>query len=78
MGKGKDLFGKFNDLATENGVGSKECEYAGVLFQALLMLGERKVFELLEEADENGKKLALEYDCDPKQEDAIPCNVVLV
>jgi len=65
MGKGKDLFGHYNDLAKEKGPGSEESTYAGVLFQALLMLGERKVFELLEEADETGKKLHFEYKTDP-------------
>jgi len=78
MGKGKDLFGKYNDLAKENGVGSEDCQYASVLFQALLMVGERKVFELLEEADESGKKLALEYSNDHGGEEAIPSNIILV
>jgi hypothetical protein len=61
MGKGKDLFGHYNDLAKEKGPGSEECKYASVLFQSLLILGERKTFELLEEADITGKKLALQY-----------------
>lgn len=61
MGKGKDLFGHYNDLAKEKGPGSEESKYAGILFQSLLMLGERRTFELLEEADEKGKKLKLEY-----------------
>jgi hypothetical protein len=78
MGKGKELFGKYNDLATQNGVGSEDCKYASVLFQALLLVGERKVFELLEEADETGKKLALEYSNDHGGEEAVPSHVVLV
>jgi hypothetical protein len=56
MGKGKDLFGHFNDLAKQKGPGSEESHYAGILFQALLMVGERRTFELLEEADEKGKR----------------------
>lgn len=78
MGKGKDLFGKYNDLAKENGVNSEDCQYANVLFQALLMVGERKVFELLEEADESGKKLALEYTNGQNDDEAIPSNIILV
>ena len=39
MGKGKDLFGHYNDLAKANGPDSEESQYAGVLFQALLMVG---------------------------------------
>lgn len=61
MGKGKDLFGYYNDLAKDKGPGTNECTYASVLFQALLMVGERRVFEMLEEADQTGKKLALDY-----------------
>jgi hypothetical protein len=67
MGKGKDLFGYYNDLAKEKGPGTAESEYAGVLFQALLMVGERKTFELLEEADQQGKKLKLEYPADSRK-----------
>ncbi|KAA0991918.1 hypothetical protein [Dyadobacter aurulentus] len=76
MGKGKELFGHYNDLAKEKGPGSKESEYAGILFQALLMVGERRTFELLEEADEKGKKLKLEYPSSLKKGDA-PSAVVL-
>lgn len=61
MGKGKDLFGHYYDLGSQKGLKSKEYEYACVLFQALLMVGERKVYELLEEADETGQKLTFTY-----------------
>ncbi len=77
MGKGKDLFGHYNDLAKEKGPGSEESKYAGILFQSLLMLGERRTFELLEEADEKGKKLKLEYTGSPKSSSACPCGVTL-
>ena len=78
MGKGKDLFGKYNDIGKEKGPGSEEYEYSCVLFQALLMVGERKVFEMLEEADETGKKLQLEYADNLKDESLAPSVVVLV
>ena len=78
MGKGKDLFGHYNDLGKEKGPGSEECTYAGILFQALLILGERKTFELLEEADLTGKKLALEYTEAVEGETPTPNGVVLV
>lgn len=77
MGKGKDLFGHYNDLAKEKGPGSEESKYAGILFQSLLMLGERRTFELLEEADEKGKKLKLEYTNATKASTACPCGVTL-
>jgi len=77
MGKGKDLFGHYNDLAKANGPDSEESQYAGVLFQALLMVGERRVFELLEEADESGKKLMLEYE-DPAKDPKCPSGIALV
>ena len=76
MGKGKDLFGHYNDLAKQKGPGTEESEYAGVLFQALLMVGERKTFELLEEADEQGKKLKLEYPAGSKN-GASPTGITL-
>lgn len=78
MGKGKDLFGKFNDLGKEKGPESEEYEYSCTLFQALLMLGERKVFELLEEADETGKKLSLKYIDDSEIGSETPSEVILV
>lgn len=77
MGKGKDLFGHYNDLAKEKGPGSDESTYAGILFQSLLMLGERRTFELLEEADEKGKKLKLEYANGARRGSDCPCGVSL-
>jgi len=77
MGKGKDLFGKYNDIGKEKGPGSEEYEYSCVLFQALLMVGERKVFEMLEEADETGKKLQLEYADNLNEGSPSPSLVVL-
>ncbi|MCE7066109.1 hypothetical protein [Dyadobacter sp. CY326] len=78
MGKGKDLFGHYNDLAKVKGPESEESKYAGVLFQALLMVGERRVFELLEEADETGKKLKLEMSGDVSGKGDCPSCIVLV
>lgn len=78
MGKGKDLFGKYNDIGKEKGPGSEEYEYSCVLFQALLMVGERRVFEMLEEADETGKKLQLEYADDSNEESPVAPSVVVL
>jgi len=78
MGKGKDLFGHYNDLGKEKGPDSEEYIYAGVLFQALLILGERKTFELLEEADVSGKKLALQYSEATEDTPPTPNGVTLV
>ncbi|MCF0048630.1 hypothetical protein LXM25_01095 [Dyadobacter sp. LJ53] len=78
MGKGKDLFGHYNDLAKAKGPESEESKYAGVLFQALLMVGERKVFELLEEAEETGKMLKLQTSGNGADNPDRPSNIVLV
>ena len=78
MGKGKDLFGYYNDLAKTKCPQSEESTYAGVLFQALLMVGERRVFELLEEADATGKKLQLQASAVPAGKDDCPDCIVLV
>jgi hypothetical protein len=78
MGKGKDLFGHYNDLAKAKGPDSEESHYAGILFQALLMVGERRVFELLEEADQTGKKLKLEFADDSTKDPKCPSGIVLV
>ena len=77
MGKGKDLFGHYNDLARQKGPRSAESKYAGILFQSLLMIGERRTFELLEEADEKGKKLKLEYSNGANTSSACPCGVTV-
>ena len=77
MGRGKDLFGHYNDLGKEMGPGSDEHDYAGVLFQSLLILGERKTFELLEEADQSGKRLQLEYPVIATGDDQVPHGVKL-
>lgn len=78
MGKGKDLFGYYNDLAKAKGPESEESKYAGVLFQALLMVGERRVFELLEEAEETGKKLKLETAAGTAGKPDCPSNIILI
>lgn len=77
MGKGKDLFGHYNDLGKQSGPGTEEYNYTVVLFQALLMLGERKTFELLEEADLTGQKLVLQYDADHSESGSSPTGVGL-
>lgn len=41
------------------------------------MLGERRTFELLEEAEEKGKKLKLEYNSTVKRGAPCPCGVTL-
>ena len=78
MGKGKDLFGAYNDIGKEKGPGSEEYDYSCVLFQALLMLGERRVFELLEEADDHGKKLQILYADDAADGAPVPAEVQLI
>lgn len=78
MGKGKDLFGAYNDIGKEKGPGSEEYDYSCVLFQALLMIGERRVFELLEEADDRGKKLQILYRENSEDGAPVPAEVQLI
>jgi len=78
MGKGKDLFGKYNDIGKEKGPGTEEYDYSCVLFQALLMIGERRVFELLEEADDFGKKLHILYVQNSADSPPVPAEVQLI
>jgi len=78
MGKGKDLFGKYNDIGKEKGPGSDEYDYSCTLFQALLMIGERRVFELLEEGDEQGKKIQILYSKKSDEEVMVPAEVRLI
>ena len=54
---GKELFDYYQSAALRNGFGSAEFKYGNLLFEALRMEGEEKIFKLLEEAHSLGKRI---------------------
>ncbi len=56
---GKEIFDQYQSAALRHGFGSDEFRYGNLLFEALRIEGEEKVFKLLEEAKSTGKKLIL-------------------
>ena len=58
---GKELFDYYQSAALRNGLGSDEFRYGNLLFEALRIEGEEKVFKMLEEAKNTGKKIGLGY-----------------
>ena len=58
---GKEIFDRYQLAALKNGLGSHEFHYGNILYQALRIEGEEKVFHLLELAENTGKRIALAY-----------------
>ena len=58
---GKEIFDRCQLAALKNGLGSQEFHYGNILYQALQLEGEEKVFQLLEMAENTGKRIALGY-----------------
>jgi hypothetical protein len=58
---GKEIFDRCQLAALRNGLGSQEFYYGNILYQALHLEGEEKVFELLEQAENTGKRISLGY-----------------
>jgi hypothetical protein len=58
---GKELFDRYQSAALRNGLGSREFHYGNILFEALRIEGEEKLFQLLELAENTGKKIELGY-----------------
>ncbi|WP_138476330.1 hypothetical protein [Dyadobacter bucti] len=65
---GKELFDHYQSAAQRQGFGSREFHYGNILFQALKLEGEEKIFRLLEIAENTGKKIALAYS-EPRSEE---------
>jgi len=74
---GKQLFEHYQAEGSGN-PGSDASYYAGILFQSLLIMGEQKTYELLEEAERTGKKLDLNYPIAASQGPSTPDQVILV
>ncbi|MCF0051947.1 hypothetical protein MUK70_09125 [Dyadobacter chenwenxiniae] len=58
---GKEIFDRCQLAALKNGLGSQEFHYGNILYQALRLEGEEKVFQLLEQAENTGKRVGLGY-----------------
>lgn len=75
---GKEIFDRYQLAALKNGLGSHEFHYGNILYQALRIEGEEKVFQLLEMAENTGKRIALTYSAVGTDGGGEPNMVVLV
>ncbi|GGM92547.1 hypothetical protein GCM10010967_27190 [Dyadobacter beijingensis] len=74
---GKEIFDRYQLAALKNGLGSHEFNYGNVLYQALRIEGEEKIFKLLELAENTGKRIALAYSV-PNNENGTEPNIVVL
>lgn len=74
---GKEIFDRYQLAALKNGLGSQEFNYGNILYQALRIEGEEKVFQLLEMAENTGKRIALAYSI-PSTESGEPDMAILI
>jgi len=74
---GKELFDHYQSAAQRQGFGSREFHYGNILFQALKLEGEEKIFLLLEIAENTGKKIALAYS-EPKSEELTDPDIAIL
>ena len=75
---GKEIFDYYQSAALRNGFGSAEFRYGNLLFEALRLEGEEKVFQLLEEAKTSGKRIDLGYSVHPQSGMSEPDIVIIV
>ncbi|MCE7072362.1 hypothetical protein LZG74_18740 [Dyadobacter sp. CY327] len=75
---GKEIFDRCQLAALKNGLGSQEFHYGNVLYQALQLEGEEKVFQLLEQAENTGKRVGLGYSSDTFENSNDPDMAILV
>ena len=75
---GKDIFDRYQLAALKNGLGSQEFLYGNILYQALHLEGEEKVFELLEKAENTGKRIGLGHSLNLHQNQSDPDIAILV
>ena len=75
---GKEIFDQYQSAALRNGFGSDEFRYGNLLFEALRIEGEERVFQLLEEAKSTGKRIDLAYSA--KENDMLmePDRVIII
>lgn len=75
---GKEIFDRYQLAALKNGLGSKEFNYGNILYQALRLEGEEKVFQLLELAENSGKRIALICSLPTMEGGAEPDTAILI
>jgi len=75
---GKEIFDYYQSAALKNGFGSAEFLYGNVLFEALRIEGEEKLFKMLEEARTSGKRIDLDYSDIQKSGSMEPDMVIMV
>jgi hypothetical protein len=75
---GKEIFDRYQLAALKSGLGSHEFNYGNILYQALQIEGEEKVFQLLELAENTGKRIALSYSTLSIDSSGEPNTVILV
>ena len=75
---GKELFDYYQSAALRNGFGSDEFRYGNLLFEALRIEGEDKVFQLLEEAKTSGKRIGLGYSVHAQNGTMEPDRVIII
>jgi len=75
---GKEIFDYYQSAALKNGFGSDEFLYGNVLFEALRIEGEEKLFKMLEEARTSGKRIDLDYSDIQKSGSMEPDMVIMV
>jgi hypothetical protein len=75
---GKEIFDRYQLAALKNGLGSTEFHYGNILYQALHIEGEEKVFQLLELAEHTGKRIALAYSMPSLENGTDPDMAVLI
>lgn len=75
---GKEIFDRCQMAALKNGLGSQEFHYGNILYQALRLEGEEKVFKLLEQAENSGKRIGLGYSSNSYQNPNDPDMAILI
>ncbi|GGH28316.1 hypothetical protein GCM10007423_14770 [Dyadobacter endophyticus] len=75
---GKEIFDRYQLAALKNGLGSREFNYGNILYQALRIEGEERVFQLLELAENTGKRIALACSIPNAETGSEPNMVILV
>ncbi|QRQ99936.1 hypothetical protein [Dyadobacter sandarakinus] len=75
---GKEIFDRYQLAALKNGLGSQEFLYGNVLYQALHLEGEERIFHLLELAEQTGKRVGLGFSVSVPDELGEPDMAILV
>jgi hypothetical protein len=75
---GKELFDRYQLAALRHGLGSREFHYGNILYQALQLEGEEKIFQLLEQAENSGQRIGLGYSMAAEDNRVDPDMAVLV